>query len=479
MDKNTTPEKSSNKKWQGGITSVRLCGFKSFGRERKVEFRPLTILAGPNSCGKSSVMQPLLLMKQTLECGYDPGAFLLNGPHVRCTSADQIINNSAETSCKDQINISIGFNEKNEYRIVYKKNPKAGLEVLETSLVIDSKEPLRIILNQTQDQLQKIVPEGLLSLVSRVMADKNEPYKRNKQKQKNANKNIPAPMPNLIAKRERCFLKIVANSKYDNATFNLGPDNPVESHIRQILHLPGLRGNPERSYPTTGLTADNEELYLPGTFEKYVASILNYWQKNDQLKLKRLEENLRLLGLANKLHTKVINDTQVEIFVDRNYSSEDSKKCEYVSIADVGLGVSQTLPVAVALIFAKPNQIVYIEQPEIHLHPKAQLVMAKLLVESASRGVKVIVETHSSLLIRGIQIAVAKKEIPHGLVKLHWFNKLQNGITEVSSADLDRNGAFGEWPEDFDDIALMAEMEYLNTVEEGMQSNDDYQKDGN
>src|SRR5579863_5461970 len=74
-----------------GITGITVGGFKSIIQERKIEVRPLTILAGANSSGKSSIMQPLLLLKQTLEAPYDPGALLLNGPNVRFTLVDQLL----------------------------------------------------------------------------------------------------------------------------------------------------------------------------------------------------------------------------------------------------------------------------------------------------------------------------------------------------------------------------------------------------
>src|SRR5712691_3973709 len=74
-----------------GITRIIVGGFKSISREQSIEIRPLTILAGANSSGKSSMMQPLLLLKQTLEAPYDPGALLLNGPNVRFSSADQLL----------------------------------------------------------------------------------------------------------------------------------------------------------------------------------------------------------------------------------------------------------------------------------------------------------------------------------------------------------------------------------------------------
>ena len=53
--------------------------------------RPLTILAGANNSGKSSIMQPLLMMKQTLEATYDPGPLKLDGPNVYFTSAEQFL----------------------------------------------------------------------------------------------------------------------------------------------------------------------------------------------------------------------------------------------------------------------------------------------------------------------------------------------------------------------------------------------------
>jgi predicted ATPase len=71
-----------------------------------------------------------------------------------------------------------------------------------------------------------------------------------------------------------------------------------------------------------------------------------------------------------------------------------------VSIADVGFGVSQALPAIVAILVAEPGQLVYLEQPEIHLHPKAQRNMAVILAQAAKRNIKIVIETHSIILLR-------------------------------------------------------------------------------
>ena len=73
------------------ISKIAIRGFKSIANEQEIELRPLTLLAGANSSGKSSIMQPILLLKQTLEAPSDPGALLLDGPNVRFTSAEQLL----------------------------------------------------------------------------------------------------------------------------------------------------------------------------------------------------------------------------------------------------------------------------------------------------------------------------------------------------------------------------------------------------
>ena len=74
-----------------GITKITVKGFKSIAEECEIDIRPLTILAGANSSGKSSIMQPLLLLKQTLEAPYDPGPLLIDGPNVQFTEVAQFL----------------------------------------------------------------------------------------------------------------------------------------------------------------------------------------------------------------------------------------------------------------------------------------------------------------------------------------------------------------------------------------------------
>ena len=74
-----------------GITRITVTGFKSLATKADVKIRPLTVLAGANSSGKSSLMQSLLLMKQTLDNERIPGPFWLSGDLAEYTSADQFL----------------------------------------------------------------------------------------------------------------------------------------------------------------------------------------------------------------------------------------------------------------------------------------------------------------------------------------------------------------------------------------------------
>jgi hypothetical protein len=267
-----------------------------------------------------------------------------------------------------------------------------------------------------------------------------------------------------VVVRDRCFLGLefrVRRASDDELRGGASLAGDVRQRLRELIHLPGLRGNPERTYPVTAV-GDS----FPGTFEHYVASLVAHWEaKSDRQALDDASKHLQQLGLTWKVTATPINDTQVELRVGRMVQAARGGTWDLVNVADVGFGVSQALPVVVALVVARPGQLVYLEQPELHLHPRAQTAMAEVLAAAARRGVRVVAETHSHLLLLGIQTLVAEGKLAPELVKLHWFRRDDDGATRVNSAELDESGAFGDWPEDFAEVSLQAESRYLDAVE--------------
>ena len=266
---------------------------------------------------------------------------------------------------------------------------------------------------------------------------------------------IPKGPTTETVRRSRCFLRFESQDGHTslNVTSNL------ESHIFNSIHLPGLRGNPERTYKPTSTGP-----WYPGRFENYAASIIHEWQETGDERLKTLADALHTLGLTGQVGTKKIDDTRIELRVGR-LSDDRTGKTDMVSIADVGFGVSQVLPVLVALIVARRGELVYLEQPEMHLHPRAQVALAQVLADAAKRGVRVVAETHSSLLLLAVQTLVAEGSLSPELVKLHWFTRAENGATKITPAELDEAGAYGNWPEDFDDVDLKTQSRYLDAAD--------------
>jgi predicted ATPase len=60
---------------------------------------------------------------------------------------------------------------------------------------------------------------------------------------------------------------------------------------------------------------------------------------------------------------------------------------------------------------------------------------------------------------------VAKGTITPENVALHWFSRNEDGVTKVTTADIDAEGRFGDWPADFDDVEMNASNDYLDAVE--------------
>lgn len=433
-----------------GIQRVTVCGYKSITAEQSIDIRPLTILAGANSSGKSSIIQPLLLMKQTIEATYDPGALLLAGPNVSFSSLNQLLSRRGADKQVGGFYVGIELGTGTKVTTYFTRGRKEPVMIDK----VDYSNGLRkgtLRPGMSQKEITETLPEYLKALHDASVF-----------------KEATGVRWKLV--RERCFLRLELESRgKGRGSVSLSPSTETmeaDQHLRAMIHQPGTRGNPERTYPVTAV-GDT----FPGTFERYVASVIAQWQaRRKSEKLRKVCDDLERLGLTWTVTAKRLTDTEVELDVGRLKKRSGARE-DLVSIADVGLGISQVLPVIVALRVAEAGQIVYLEHPETHLHPRAQVVMAEVLMNAAKRGIRVLAETHSSLLVLGVQALVAERRLPRELVALHWFDRGPDGATKVKSADLDEVGAFGDWPEDFGKVALETESRYLDAAE-GRQKSD-------
>ena len=119
---------------------------------------------------------------------------------------------------------------------------------------------------------------------------------------------------------------------------------------------------------------------------------------------------------------------------------------------NVGFGLTYALPIIVACLMTTQNDLVLIENPEAHLHPRGQAILGRLCALAAAGGAQVVLETHSDHVLNAVRLCVKHGEIPASDVLLHYFsreaNVLQPSVTAIPVAD---DGMIPAWPPGFFD----------------------------
>lgn len=128
---------------------------------------------------------------------------------------------------------------------------------------------------------------------------------------------------------------------------------------------------------------------------------------------------------------------------------------ESTNALNMGFGVSYSLPIIVALLSAREGDILVLENPEAHLHPRGQRKIGELVALAAANGVQIFMETHSDHVLNGIRLSVRNKKISSDKVKINYFYEYlsEEGIQkhEKTSPEILEDGSLSNWPEGFFD----------------------------
>lgn len=132
--------------------------------------------------------------------------------------------------------------------------------------------------------------------------------------------------------------------------------------------------------------------------------------------------------------------------------NKDELSADYFSLKNVGFGITCILPIVLSLLKAKKGDLLIIENPEAHLHPRGQRKMGELIARVAQGGVQLIVETHSDHLLNGIRLSVKNKYIEQDKVQINFFqNNKDTGKKEVMNPIILEDGRISSWPDGFFD----------------------------
>ena len=209
----------------------------------------------------------------------------------------------------------------------------------------------------------------------------------------------------------------------------------LREFMESIIYLGPVRALPERAY-----VHDGNASVSVGSRGDRTTSILF----QDPVVLQRVNQTAEALGLGYALGiTKLGAQAYMVEVVDAN----TGKSANY---ADVGLGVSQTLPLIVQSLVAR-NKLILIEQPELHLHPKLQAELADLFIEASRscNGNRFIIETHSEHLILRLQRRIREKTLSRDEIAVYYVGSTSAGSV-CQEMRLDEEGQFiDSWPDGF------------------------------
>lgn len=144
-------------------------------------------------------------------------------------------------------------------------------------------------------------------------------------------------------------------------------------------------------------------------------------------------------GWLKYISPNVKFDYKIEPKADVSYSTYNGDRS-----ANVGFGLSYTLPIIVALLSStiEKGNVVLIENPEAHLHPKGQTEMGRLIGLCVECGSQVIVETHSDHLFDGLRIFTKRCEGFSNKMKAYWFEQKGDEGTTTFAVTVDENGRY-------------------------------------
>ncbi len=356
------------------ISKVRIKNFKGINDWKEFELKPITVFIGPNSSGKSSVIHALAALSQTFKLPNDTRPLVLDDEHAD-VHLGRFIEVAHTRSYDDFIGIELDLTELEIPELVTKKKPRMRKVDIKVSLQFKSR--LR-----TQDiYLEKACYR--INEHEYVVEKKLRGY-------------------HLIIDGEVIGKNFGVNRIFlDNASlFRFRPDQQpqefftiyfaqeqISERLQNISYLGPFRQSPKRRYPTRG--ASPTEVGPEG--EAAITMLANeVVQSKRRTNLNQISKWMGNMGIGKKISVQRLSGSDL---FDARIQLEDGEK---FSMADLGYGVSQVLPVLTQCSFSKLGDILLFEQPELHLHTMPSRHLAGIFAEvSKAKNLKIVAETHS------------------------------------------------------------------------------------
>lgn len=425
------------------IQRLSIKNFKSWANLENMEFGKVTAVFGPNSSGKTSLIQFLLMLKQTAE-SRDRRILNLGGTerdYVDLGSYEDVVYSH---DAGKNISFEVVFNfegEPNGMRFFEREYAPteslfgASFIYKDKRILLDSLKVSPFSTDKTQQTIASIKWSEERNGI--FIAHPNRRF---------LNKNTPISDYSLFdinEKRSGGYITLPSESLYDIPFF-------FKESLSDISYLGPLREYPKREYRWTGEVP--QSIGISGEYAvQAMLSKIQTVQPAEQAELiKDVSKWLKRFEVIDELDLASISETSrlFELKIkSKNYA-------HWANLVDVGFGVSQVLPVIVLAYFAPPGSLIILEQPEIHLHPRVQAELADLFLEVAlTRNVQFFIESHSEHLLMRLQRRIAERsgefsDLTEDDVKLY-FCKRETEASTLEPLEMDEYGRIKNWPKDF------------------------------
>ena len=443
------------------FTCMRAENFKSWRDTGEIFLQPITGFFGSNSSGKTSLLQLLLLLKQTAASADRRQVLNYGGDDRSLTSLGSFREIYFNHETDRQMSLSFDWRLRDDDPLE-PADPTSPKKVLFSSDRISFRSRLAVRGKQLYvERFEYEVEDAHVAMTSsKTRGGRRDPeYKLEASVQGNANflarvLGRPWPLPSPT----KCYgFPDEVSAYFQNADFVSALELRLEQQFgSRLFYLGPLRSYPERQYTWQGSRPTD----VGQSGERAVDAILasrgrgrtNTRKLNSRGRAIRritVEEHvagwLKDLDLISDFDVKQISP-DADIYRVEVKRSRDSTP---VLLTDVGFGVSQILPVLVLLAYVDEGSTVLLEQPEIHLHPAVQAGLADIIVEVATvRKVQVLIESHSEHLLRRLQRRVAEQTLTPDQVALY-FCENTGAESEIKPLDLNVLGEITNWPPDF------------------------------
>ncbi len=432
------------------LEAIRFTNFKSW-TQADMPCGRITGVFGTNSSGKTSLLQFLLLLKQTKDATDRALALDLNGDLVKLGTIRDAIHRHDEAL---EMAWKVVFRLPKELIL---NNPSGGKTAVVTRgqrLSVRARIGVQQMAPKSR-RLSYTLGELRFRLAGRNGDDKSFELRAVSARQGVTSEfgfvrtqgrawHLPGPIKSYAFPDQ-------ARTYFQNAGFLADLEAAYETELDRTFYLGPLREFPQRDY----LWARSRPTDVGQRGEKAIEAILAATEagemRNLRSKAKRLPFQemiahwLRAMGLIDSFSVVEIapgsNRWQARVQT-RAGGSE-------VLLTDVGFGVSQVLPVITLLQYVPEGSTVILEQPEIHLHPLAQAGLADVIIQAAlHRNIQVILESHSEHLLLRLQRRIAEEALAATDVKLYFCDAPQ-GTSHLTLLEVDLFGNILNWPDRF------------------------------